>query len=109
MRQDEIYRIERGDFDRENKMLLIRERKDPRRKTETISVAHYWMLADMTPDQLLRRNVSFLKVIADVYFHAMGSLSAQPFADYVENSRSRTFAAMTCAPVGYILAPVECK
>ena len=32
MRQDEICRIEWRDFDRENKMLLIRDRKDPRRK-----------------------------------------------------------------------------
>jgi integrase len=32
MRQDEICRIEWTDFDRENKMLLIRDRKDPRRK-----------------------------------------------------------------------------
>jgi integrase len=33
MRQDEIGRIEWADFDRENKMLLIRDRKDPRRKS----------------------------------------------------------------------------
>jgi integrase len=32
MRQEEICRIEWADFDRENKMLLIRDRKDPRRK-----------------------------------------------------------------------------
>ena len=32
MRQDEICRIEWTDFDLENKMLLIRNRKDPRRK-----------------------------------------------------------------------------
>ena len=32
MRQDEICRVEWRDFDRENKMLLIRDRKDPRRK-----------------------------------------------------------------------------
>lgn len=32
MRQDEICRVEWRDFDRENKMLLIRNRKDPRRK-----------------------------------------------------------------------------
>jgi integrase len=32
MRQDEICRIEWPDFDRETKMLLIRDRKDPRRK-----------------------------------------------------------------------------
>jgi integrase len=32
MRQDEICRIEWPDFDRESKMLLIRDRKDPRRK-----------------------------------------------------------------------------
>jgi integrase len=33
MRQDEICRIEWSDFDAENKMLLIRDRKDPRRKS----------------------------------------------------------------------------
>ena len=32
MRQEEIRRIECADFDPENKMLLIRDRKDPRRK-----------------------------------------------------------------------------
>ncbi len=32
MRQDEICRIEWADIDRDNKMLLIRDRKDPRRK-----------------------------------------------------------------------------
>jgi integrase len=32
MRQDEICRVEWRDFDQENKMLLIRDRKDPRRK-----------------------------------------------------------------------------
>jgi integrase len=32
MRQDEICRVEWADFDRQNKMLLIRDRKDPRRK-----------------------------------------------------------------------------
>jgi len=32
MRQDEICRVEWPDFDGENKMLLIRDRKDPRRK-----------------------------------------------------------------------------
>lgn len=33
MRQDEIARIEWADFDPQRKMLLIRDRKDPRRKT----------------------------------------------------------------------------
>jgi integrase len=33
MRQDEICRIEWGDFDPSKKMLLIRDRKDPRRKS----------------------------------------------------------------------------
>lgn len=33
MRQDEICRIEWSDFDAETKMLLIRDRKDPRRKS----------------------------------------------------------------------------
>jgi integrase len=32
MRQDEISRIEWADFDPQKKMLLIRNRKDPRRK-----------------------------------------------------------------------------
>jgi integrase len=32
MRQDEISRIEWADFDSQKKMLLIRDRKDPRRK-----------------------------------------------------------------------------
>jgi integrase len=32
MRQDEICRIEWADIDRDNKMLLVRNRKDPRRK-----------------------------------------------------------------------------
>jgi integrase len=32
MRQDEICRVEWSDFDPENRMLLIRDRKDPRRK-----------------------------------------------------------------------------
>jgi integrase len=33
MRQDEINRIERADFDPQKKMLLVRDRKDPRRKS----------------------------------------------------------------------------
>lgn len=33
MRQEEICRIEWADFDREKKMLLVRDRKDPRRKS----------------------------------------------------------------------------
>jgi integrase len=33
MRQEEICRIELADFDQENKMLLVRDRKDPRRKS----------------------------------------------------------------------------
>lgn len=33
MRQEEICRIEWADFDPENKMLLVRDRKDPRRKS----------------------------------------------------------------------------
>jgi integrase len=33
MRQEEICRVGWADFDRENKMLLIRDRKDPRRKS----------------------------------------------------------------------------
>lgn len=33
MRQDEIARVEWKDFDAESRMLLIRDRKDPRRKT----------------------------------------------------------------------------
>ncbi|WP_316184728.1 MULTISPECIES: hypothetical protein [unclassified Bradyrhizobium] len=32
MRQDEIARVEWRDFDADNRMLLIRNRKDPRRK-----------------------------------------------------------------------------
>jgi hypothetical protein len=52
MRQEEICRIEWADFDPENKMLLVRDRKDPRKKMETISAFRSSTFAAMlkTPD-----------------------------------------------------------
>jgi len=58
MRQDEICRIEGPDFDRENKMLLIRDRKDPRRKNGNDQRIPLLDVADTTPGRSLRSNAS---------------------------------------------------
>jgi integrase len=85
MRQEEICRIEWADFDRENKMLLIRDRKDPRRKNGTISAFHSSMFAAMTLAQSSTSNTPILERAPDEYFLTMADQLARHSVDSAKN------------------------
>jgi integrase len=79
MRQDEIARVEWRDFDASGRMLLIRNRKDPRKKKGNDSEFLYWMYQAMTLARSSRSKDGSRIFAKAGFFHTTDDPSEQHF------------------------------